>query len=48
MSDDRIIMSNNDDSEKSDLESMLDDLTSEGPIIQKLEFDKSYESEIQI
>lgn len=45
MSDDRIIMSNNDDSEKSDLESMLDDLTSEGPIIQKLEFDKSYESQ---
>ena len=45
MSDDRIIMSNNDDSEKSDLESMLDDLTSESPIIQKLEFDKSYETQ---
>ena len=45
MSDDRITMSNNDDSEKSDLESMLDDLTSESPIIQKLEFDKSYETQ---
>jgi len=45
MSDDSSIMSNNDDSEKSDLESMLDDLTSESPITQKLEFDKSYESQ---